>query len=655
MQQQQLPAQLSQQQQQLPAQLSQQQNQQLPAQLSQQLNQQLEPTPQIFSVSAGLPSGGLLTTATNSGTSQPSLIPSTTISSLSSASPFANTVALPVSSSLSSLQLPVVSNSGSTSQMTLPSLTFPTVGGSGAGNIVPPAVPMSGALRLGLGGEQTSLSSSSTSSGFSLLSQTSSSGQRSAVQLPASSVPLQNVTSGGIFKLEATPTAVTSTSAAPAPTFNFGAGGSGGAGGFKFSMGQPTQLPQQKPMFGGGLQQMQNPGGLNLGAPGGIFGAPSTTTANSAAAPSFNFSSLPSTATGGSQPPQKLPGGIFGNTSLQPPSQNKPGNPPTFNFGSSAALPQPTQQQQQQLTTTPMFNFSAAPKATASSALSAGSSLQFGGGGGGGGAARGGGGMFNFSASGGQAGQTGGTLGTAGSSTGLKFGTNPPAQGTSGVGFKFGTNPPAQGTGNVGLKFGTNPPAQGTGSVGLKFGANPPAQGTGNVGLKFGANPPAQGTGNVGLKFGANPPAQGTGNVGYNFSAGASTAGGLSFGSATATPGNQAPAAPPPSGMFGAQQTQVGRIFGQTNNSSGTGGGNGTLFNPSLTTPSNPTAPSPFGGGFNFTPQPTASGFNFAGTPAGGFGSPAGTVGGTFFSAGTPSSDPSRPVATARRRRGRKK
>ena len=381
------------------------------------------------------------------------------------------------------------------------------------------------------------------------------------------------------------------------------------------------------------------PGGLNLGAPGGIFGAPSTTTANSAAAPSFNFSSLPSTATGGSQPPQKLPGGIFGNTSLQPPSQNKPGNPPTFNFGSSAALPQPPQQQQQQLTTTPMFNFSAAPKATASSALSAGSSLQFGGGGGGGGAARGGGGMFNFSASGGQAGQTGGTLGTAGSSTGLKFGTNPPAQGTSGVGFKFGTNPPAQGTGNVGLKFGTNPPAQGTG----------------NVGLKFGANPPAQGTGNVGLKFGANPPAQGTGNVGYNFSAGASTAGGLSFGSATATPGNQAPAAPPPSGMFGAQQTQVGRIFGQTNNSSGTGGGNGTLFNPSLTTPSNPTAPSPFGGGFNFTPQPTASGFNFAGTPAGGFGSPAGTVGGTFFSAGTPSSDPSRPVATARRRRGRKK
>ena len=129
--------------------------------------------------------------------------------------------------------------------------------------------------------------------------------------------------------------------------------------------------------------------------------------------------------------------------------------------------------------------------------------------------------------------------------------------------------------------------------------------------------------------------------------------GGLNFGSAASTT-NQMPVKQGVGGMFGGSSTnqiQTGGMFGQQNNPSSTGGGGG-LFNSSLTTPMKQSVQQPQ---FNFTPQPSPSGFNFGTAAAGGapsgpvFGSP----GGTLFSAGTP--ETARPVATARRRRGRRK
>ena len=179
---------------------------------------------------------------------------------------------------------------------------------------------------------------------------------------------------------------------------------------------------------------------------------------------------------------------------------------------------------------------------------------------------------------------------------------------------------------------------------------------------KAGSSLGATGAG-TGLIFGGPTPSQGSSGGGFNFSAGslnpAGAGGGFNFGTTANNPISGTSA----SGLFGSStnQNQAGGTFGQTtpqNNSLSTSRA-GALFNPSITTPSNPAQPSL--GGFNFTPQPaTNSGFNFnaggTGTPSGGiFGSP-GVVKGTLFSAGTPrSNEPTRPVATARRRRGRRK
>ena len=151
----------------------------------------------------------------------------------------------------------------------------------------------------------------------------------------------------------------------------------------------------------------------------------------------------------------------------------------------------------------------------------------------------------------------------------------------------------------------------------------------------------------MGLSFGASSAP----SAGFNFSTGSASTGGLNFG---ATSGG---------GLFGGttNQIQTGGMFGQTtpqNSSSSTGG----AFNPSLTTPSKPAAQPPQLGPFNFTPQASSSGFNFAAAASGMGGSPGlnfcspGVGGGSLFSAGTPGTgETSRPVATARRRRGRRK
>lgn len=172
----------------------------------------------------------------------------------------------------------------------------------------------------------------------------------------------------------------------------------------------------------------------------------------------------------------------------------------------------------------------------------------------------------------------------------------------------------------------------------------------------------------TGFQFGAAPTSQG-GSVGFSFSSGSNSTGGLNFGK-NMTPSGQMGGAMG-SGVFGGStnQMQVGGIFGQSTpqqSSSLTGG----LFNPSLTAPLNPSLaapstsltpqPKPQLGGFNFTPQPTGNTFNFSAGPGAGFGTPGGVFGtpgvggGGLFSAGTPS-ETSRPVATARRRRGRRK
>lgn len=186
-----------------------------------------------------------------------------------------------------------------------------------------------------------------------------------------------------------------------------------------------------------------------------------------------------------------------------------------------------------------------------------------------------------------------------------------------------------------------------------------PSEPGSSVGLSGGSS--------TGFQFGAAPTSQG-GNVGFKFSTGSNSTGGLNFGT-NMTPSGQIGGAMG-STVFGGStnQMQVGGVFGQSTpqqSSSSTGG----LFNPSLTTPLNPslTAPAtsltpqskPQLGGFNFTPQPTANTFNFSAGPGAGFGTPSGVfgtpgVGSGLFSAGTPS-ETSRPVATARRRRGRRK
>ena len=401
---------------------------------------------------------------------------------------------------------------------------------------------------------------------------------------------------GTLFKLEQTPKAAqqallqlaTSMTKNPSGGLNFG-----GSTGITFSSGGPTpnpqqqqlQAPQQKTslMFGGGsAQPSQQKGGLAVGGLGEIFGAPSTTTKAAAttisALPSFN--NFMSTAAAAPSPatvtaPQKLSGGIFGNSGLQPTSGNPSNPPPSFNFGAPAALQSsqpPLQSSVAQGQKTTQFNFSGGVAASSTQP-------QLGGKGSGGA-----GGMFSFSG-GVAAGKTSTNTGTTGSRTGFQFSSATGAQATGSIGFKF----PAS----------TNP------------------------------------------------------------------TGGLKFGHTSATPGNQMGTAPG-AGMFGSATNQM-PVFGQAAQQSSSSGGG--LFNPSLSapTPSLGTTPQPtqqqqqqatLQTGFNFTPQPSGTnGFNFtAAAVAGGFGTPSGGTGGgggALFTAGTP--ETSRPVATPRRRRGRRK
>ena len=400
---------------------------------------------------------------------------------------------------------------------------------------------------------------------------------------------------GSLFKLEQIPKAaqqapLQSTTKNPSGGLNFG-----GSMGIKFSSGGPTPNPQQQQlqaqqqktalMFGGGsaLPSPQK-GGLALGGMGGIFGAPPTSTkaaTTTSALPSFNnFMSTvaapsPATVTA----PQKLPGGIFGNSGLQPTSGNPSNPPPSFNFGAPAALQSsqpPLQSSVAQGQKTTQFNFSGGIAASSTQP-------QLGGKGSGGGA----GGMFSFSG-GAAAGKTSTNTGTTDARTGFQFSSATGAQVTGSIGFKFPAN--------------TNP------------------------------------------------------------------TGGLKFGHTSATPGNQMGTAPG-AGMFGSATNQKMPVFGQAAQQSSSSGGG--LFNPSLPTPtpSLGTTPQPtqqqqqqqqatLQTGFNFTPQPSATnGFNFtAAAVAGGFGTPSGGAGGgggALFTAGTP--ETSRPVATPRRRRGRRK
>ena len=463
-----------------------------------------------------------------------------------------------------------------------------------------------GGFNFGSGGLQFSTAGGSgTGTGFSFpsLSQTNSTGQTSNVQhslVQSSSVPLQNsVSSGGSFKLGQTPQSVTASGGAP-PTFNFGGGGSG----FGFSSGGLTQPPQapQQPIFGGGLQQPpSNPGVLSIGGnlnnPGGL-----------------TLGGLKNNNSGGLGLGGSSSGGIFGTPSA--PTTATSAGPPSFNFsGSSSATPQPLKlsggifgnsslgQPPPAAVNQTSFNFgSAQPPQQQQQQLQQQPKNRTGG-------------MFSFSAAQKQPQrEQQGMLpgGGGGGGTGqVGFG------GTSGV-FNFSAMTGKTGENSLGV----------SGSSGLQFGLS--------------AQPPQ-------------------GGGGFQFSAGSnSVPGGLKFGS-TGPPGNQMSGAPG-GGMFGSaptNQMQAGGMFGQStpqNNPSSTG----TLFNSSLTTPSKPAVQQQQQqlGGFGFTPQQSVGGFNFSGAAGGTPGGPAvfGSPSGALFSAGTPQgNESSRPVATARRRRGRRK
>lgn len=483
-------------------------------------------------------------------------------------------------------------------------------------------------------------------------------------------------------------TSTTSSSSTSLPMINFG-------GSLQPSLSLPKQLGLTQSTV---AQQPAQQNGLvftNTTASSSASAANTVTTALTGF--SFSFSganqaaSLPgllqnplassaSTAAGGSlfQASQPTTTAQTSDMAVSMATNNAPGGL-TFNFGGGGLkLPSgpTTQQQQQQQQTTPIFGGGSQQTGSLTIGGQLGSS----------------GSLF------------GGTpaLSTASTPSKLSFGLPKPqapvapnqqlSSGTGGIfggglqtnaskpalpTFNFGSNDqpqscqsqmqPAPFSFTGGMASGQQPQSQ-TGT-GLQLGSTGQGSSGGLFNFSAGASGSAgSGAGGSGFNFGA--AVQGS-SSGFNFSGASNPPGSLSFGQGTTNSLNQAGLGgggglgftgqnqstgigslggfPSSSGTGMGQVQQAtpgGTMFGQPALQQPTGSSN--LFAPSLTNPSLGTPQQEPKVGFNFTPTPSST-FNFTGN----LGTP--TNSGTLFTAGTPQSETARPMASARRRRGRKK